>query len=76
MSLLGRLDLCISFVLRCKRLMGAQHQALHWQQEAATEQVLQRVSPAVLTSLSGAVLSLLTIFLCYGRMMSRWLILL
>lgn len=46
--------------LCCKRLMGAQHQALHWQQEPAAEQeqVLQRVSPAVLTSLFGAVISL------------------
>lgn len=61
MSVLGRLDLYISFVLHCrsvfKRLMSAERQALHWQQEPATKQVLQRVSPAVLTSLSGAVLS-------------------
>jgi len=62
MSPLQGPDLHISLVLAaglcCKRLVGAQRQALLWQQEPATEEVLHRVSFAALTSISGSALSL------------------
>lgn len=65
--------------LCCRRLLGARRKTCHWQQQPAAEKALRTLSPAVLTSPSGSGLSFfffLFLFFYYGRMMSRWLILL